>query len=356
MFELLLLLSALVSFFITRLSIKLSLRRGILDLPGPRSSHSEPVPRLGGVGIVCGVYLPLMGLWGLGFKTLGQQGLWSREVMIILVVAAGMGVTGFCDDMFRLSPPAKLALQLVWVLVGVGFGIRLQSIRTPFDGALVLGALAVPVTVLWLAGFANVYNFMDGINGLAAGTGITYSAFYFTFCWRQGDRGLAALCVVLAGSCLGFLVHNFPRAGTFMGDTGSLFLGTFFALLVVRSAQTSASSPPLPALILVCSVFLFDAGFTLLRRLKRRENIFQPHRTHLYQRLSQVGVTHVRITGLYSLLHVLMGLLALVYVQASGAFRAAILGLTLSVLALFAASVSRLERRAGKRDVTGKAE
>jgi UDP-N-acetylmuramyl pentapeptide phosphotransferase/UDP-N-acetylglucosamine-1-phosphate transferase len=133
-----------------------------------------------------------------------------------------------------------------------------------------------------------------------------------------------------------------------MGDTGSLLLGMVLALLVVRLAQKSTNAAWLIGLLLVCAVYLWDSGFTLLRRLRRGENIFQAHRSHLYQRLVQLGLSHARITGLYLLLHLLMGALGLAYVQCTNAMRAVILVFAGLTLAGFTMSVYWLERRAAR--------
>src|SRR6267378_3616239 len=113
------------------------------------------------------------------------------------------------------------------------------------------------VTMLWLTGFCNVFNFMDGINGLAGGTGVIYGMALFLLSLRHGGNSVTLFSLLLGGGCLGFAFLNFPRARTFMGDTGSLFLGFFFALLVVRLAQLGTS---VTALVLVVSVFVFDSG------------------------------------------------------------------------------------------------
>ena len=265
--------------------------------------------------------------------------------MVVLGCVAGMAATGLWDDLHTLRPATKLVMQLLWAALAVGFGMRVDSVSVPFTGVVMLGALSWIVTILWLPGFSNVYNFMDGINGLAAGTGMIYGGFFFLLARREGDTELMVLAILSAGSCLGFLVHNFPAARTFMGDIGSLSLGMLFALFVVRLAQRSPHASTFVALVLVCVVFLYDAAFTILRRIRRRENIFQAHRAHLYQRLAQTGLTHARITGLYLLLHGLVGVLALAYVAASDAIRAGILGLVVLILLVFTFGVSRAERR-----------
>lgn len=263
-------------------------------------------------------------------------------------MGAGIAATGLYDDLRGLSPPIKFLLQAFFALLVVAEGIRLESLSVPPWGPVALGVFSIPLTIVWLAGFSNIYNFMDGINGLAGGTGVVYGCFLFLFAWLQGNQEVSVVALLLAGSSLGFLFHNFPRARTFMGDTGSLFLGMLFALLVVQLAQRSATSASLTALLLVCSGYLYDTGFTVLRRLRHRENIFQAHRSHLYQRLFQAGFTHGKVTTLYLVLHTLVGVLALIYLEVSEAARLGILGLAFLVFLALTLGVGWRERRVAR--------
>jgi UDP-GlcNAc:undecaprenyl-phosphate GlcNAc-1-phosphate transferase len=295
-----------------------------------------------------GSCLPIAALWLLGRLGLIDDAVNTRDAVGVLLAGGGMAATGLCDDLYRLSPVTKFLMQLLITLLVIALGIRFESLAIPFWGSLTWGLFLIPLTLLWLTGFANIYNFMDGINGLAAGTGAVYACFFYLLGWRLGNQGLAAVAVILAGSCLGFLFHNFPQARTFMGDTGSLFLGVLFALLVVQNAQRSSDPGSLTALLLVCSVFLYDSIFTLLRRIRYGENIFRAHRSHLYQRLVQAGLSHGKVTGLYLLLHALMGFLALAYLSVSGTDRVWIPGFALLVFLVFTLGVCWFERRTAK--------
>ena len=342
------LLSVLIAYVVTKVSITFSLRRGVLDMPNLRSSHSQPVPRLGGIGILVALVLSLAAL-GL-MRRLAWVGypVFTRDASLMVLAGTGMAATGLYDDFHGMRPATKFLVQSVFAGIVVALGMRIESVAVLNWGPFALGVLAFPLTILWLTGFANIFNFMDGINGLAAVTGAAYSGFFFVFAWLQGTPELAATAVVVTGSCLGFLPHNLPRARTFMGDTGSLLLGIVLALLVVRLAQKSPNPASLIGLLLVCSVYLWDSGFTLLRRLRRGENIFQAHRSHLYQRLAQLGLSHASITGLYLLLHLLMGGLGLGYVRWANAMRAVILVFAGLTLMGFTMSVYWLERRAAR--------
>jgi hypothetical protein len=150
------------------------------------------------------------------------------------------------------------------------------------------------------------------------------------------------------GSCLGFLPDKLPNARTFVTDTGSLLLGTVLALLVVQMAQKSTDPASLMGLMLVCAVYLWDSGFALLRHLWRGENVFQGHRSHLYQRMAQLGLSHASITSLYLLLRLLMGFLGLAYVRCANDIRCVILVFAGLTLGGFTMSVYWLERRVAR--------
>lgn len=342
------LLSVGTAFLVTRLSIVLSHRRGVLDIPNPRSSHSQPVPRLGGVGILAATLISIAALATARATGWSDGSPFTRDTAVILLAGLGMAATGVYDDFRGLRPSLKFLMQLLiagWI---VGAGIRIESVSFLIWGPIALGFLAIPLTMLWLTGFANIFNFMDGINGISGVTAATYFAFFGVLAWEQGDPELVAAAVILMGSCLGFIPNNFPVARTFMGDTGSLFLGITLACFVARLAQLASDPATGVALLLICSVYLWDGTFTLLRRLRRGENIFQAHRTHLYQRLVQLGQSHARITVLYFALHVLMGCLSLAFLKCGLVWRAGILGFAALTLTAFTSFVYLLERRAAK--------
>jgi len=340
------LLTALAAFGLTRLSITLSFRIGALDIPNARSSHSQPMPRLGGLGIVGAVAIALGILAALERAGWLDYSPFSRKLLVMLVAGLGMAVAGLCDDLYPLRARVKFLMQFILACMVVGFGYRVEGVELAGWGPVTLGLAALPVTVLWLVGFSNLFNFMDGIDGMSTMSASVFFLFFSLFAWSVSAPELSVIALVFAGGCIGSLPHNFPVARTFMGDTGSLLLGMTIAIYVVLLAQESPAV--LIPLLLVCSAYLWDTGLTLLRRLRHGENIFAAHRTHLYQRLVQLGPSHARITGLYLLLHSIMGCLALAYYWSATVWRAAILGLAVLILVTFTLAVYRLEARAAK--------
>jgi UDP-N-acetylmuramyl pentapeptide phosphotransferase/UDP-N-acetylglucosamine-1-phosphate transferase len=190
--------------------------------------------------------------------------------------------------------------------------------------------LGIPLTFLWVVGLTNAYNFMDGIDGLAGGQAVVAGTTWLGLGLITGLPLVSLLGLFVAGSSLGFLVHNWSPARIFMGDVGSAFLGFTLAVIAVLG---SLESPELAyAGVLVVWPFIFDTSFTILRRLRRKENIFEAHRSHLYQRLVIAGYSHRSVALLYLCLAAIGSVSALLWVAnvAGGALLAAVIPLLLA--------------------------
>ncbi len=258
--------------------------RNLLDVPNERSSHTEPTPRVGGVGIVAGVAAGQLAGWALGEPALQHSTVIAAGALAIVALSVA-------DDLRSLSAVARLLAQgviagaVVWQAAPATAGV----------GAAMTG-VGWLVGAAWIVGLVNAYNFMDGIDGMAGGQAIVAAAGWAVVGFAAGDAGLVAATVAIGAACAGFLVFNRPPARVFMGDGGSAFLGFVFAVLPLGA--------PLPGWGLAAAAcfvwpFLFDTTFTLLRRLSRGENVLLAHRSHLYQRLTVTGLSHARVTSLY---------------------------------------------------------
>ena len=202
------------------------------------------------------------------------------------------------------------------------------------------GRLSTVLTVIWITALVNAYNFMDGIDGLAGGHAVISGVGWAIIGMLAGAQDVVAIGSLVAAAAAGFLVHNWPPAKVFMGDAGSSFLGFLFGAvaLLVRGEDTRA----VHWAVLLTWPLLFDTGFTLLRRIRRRENILLAHRSHLYQRLTATGMAHSQVSLLYSALAVL-GVFGAVAI-ASGWPRAvplSYIAITISGLVLWLFVVSR---------------
>jgi len=280
----------------TALVRRLARRHGVIDVPGHRSSHEVPTPRGGGVAIVVSAISGVTILWVFQVDTIGAPAL------AVLAGAAAMGVLGFWDDLKSLPASVRLAVQLAAALLFALFGARLDNLWLPFFGEHSLGWAAAPVTALAIAALTNFYNFMDGIDGLAGGQAVLFGGFFAAFAFAAGDPALGLACLGVAAAAGGFLIFNFPPASIFMGDSGSLFLGFFFAATAVALAAKPDPAPPFALCLLVMLTFVFDPAYTLIRRVLRGEKPHHAHRSHLYQRLNILGFRHLPITlGEYAL-------------------------------------------------------
>jgi Fuc2NAc and GlcNAc transferase len=200
-----------------------------------------------------------------------------------MVFALAMAALGLWDDVSSLSPLFRFLVQVAAAVLSLW-----TWLPTP-----VLWILAGAFWIVWML---NLYNFMDGIDGLAGGEAAVASCFFFlVFAWH-GESGWAVANLFVAAASMGFLVHNWPPARVFMGDSGSAFLGAFFGMQSVVAALTT----PVPFLVLVMPFanFILDTTFTLFRRVVRGEKWYQAHRTHFYQRMTNLGMSHAKVTGL----------------------------------------------------------
>lgn len=268
-------------------------QRGILDVPNERSSHNRVTPRGGGLVIVA----LTLGAWLIHAVANGSAPpLWWAAWAGALVVA----VTGWLDDIRHLSSTLRLSIHAVAALLGiVGAGVW-DSLAFPPLGSVPLGWLGYPLTVLWIVGLINAYNFMDGIDGLAGLQAVIAGGGWFILglLWEQNLTALLGLA--LACASLGFLCHNWHPARIFMGDVASGFLGYLFAILPLLSQGDQKQTATLLPGILLVWPFLFDTILTFLRRLKNGENVLAAHRSHLYQRLVIRGLSHPAVTLLYA--------------------------------------------------------
>jgi len=276
------LLVAWATIFLLRLAAP---RLGLLDLPNERSSHREPRPRGGGIGILAGA------LAGLGVEAARGATL-AGPATVVLAGIAVVAAVGVWDDVWKLPPWPRLLVQTAVAITAV---IALGAVpRLPLPAPLDvrLGIAAAPLTVLWLVGVTNFFNFMDGIDGLAGGQALVTLALAL---WVLGAGPGALLVLPFAGATAGFLVHNWPPARVFLGDVGSGALGFLLAALPLLAAP-SRRAPALLAIALSLAFFLLDPVHCLFRRWRRGAPLGAAHRERAYQRLA-LAYGHAKTTG-----------------------------------------------------------
>ena len=317
------LVAFLVAAVLTPLLATWARRRNLLDIPNERSSHRVATPRLGGVAIVLAL------LAGLSITSLGG----GVSPAIVVGAACALALVGLIDDVRPLPAVLRLVVQ-------IGISILVASSDTAALPVSIPPVVAIALVALWMTAATNGFNFMDGIDGIAGVQAIAAGVGWALIGWISGSDALLRLGVLGAAAPAGFLLHNWAPARVFMGDGGSAFLGFFFSALPLVAAEGRPELWGCAALLLW--PFLFDTAFTLLRRIRRGENILTPHRSHLYQRLTATGLGHARVATLYFAL-ALIGVAAAVAVltRQPVAGPASLLVLGAAALALWRYVVSR---------------
>lgn len=283
---LLIIVGFLAAFSLTGYMRQYALKKNIIDNPNERSSHSVPTPRGGGVAVVIS-YL-------LGVVLLIYLGDISQHVGITLTLAGFViALLGFLDDHGHINALVRLAIHFL-VAIGVVVSLGGFSDVVLFNGSIQLGWFANIIAVLFLVWLLNLYNFMDGINGIASIEAITVTmsmgGIYFLLTSELSSQPL----FLLAACATGFLLWNFPKARIFMGDACSGFLGLILGILALIALKQDVA---LFCAWLIClGVFIVDATFTLVRRVINRHKMYDAHRSHAYQYASRKYNSHTVVT------------------------------------------------------------
>lgn len=277
--------SAFISWFVVKQLITALTRRNIIDTPNERTLHSGGVPRGGGLAIVACLMTSIIVLGILS----ARYAMFSALFISVLAWSS----LSWLDDQFDLSPNRRWYVQcFLAVLSVVAFG-AVETVQINAELVLPLSLFGFVLSVIGVLWLTNLYNFMDGMDGLAASQTIIASSTLAFWFWHYGDQTLAISCLVLSSASYGFLLWNWHPAKIFMGDVGSISIGAFLATLLLIGV--SRYDLPVISFILLLSVFIVDASVTILRRLLKREKIWLPHRSHYYQRLANLGFSHSKI-------------------------------------------------------------
>jgi UDP-GlcNAc:undecaprenyl-phosphate GlcNAc-1-phosphate transferase len=313
-----------VGFLLQPMVLRLMTAAAVLDTPSERSSHTTPTPRGGGVAIAVAVTVAL------------GPDRWAWTILLPLLL---FGTIGLIEDLRGVAIPARLVSQ---VLAGAATGLVLVR-HEPSTAATVLLVL---VTAVWLTAYANAFNFMDGINGISVAHAILAGTVYAALGGLYNLPLLAAGGTVVAAASLTFLPWNAGRARIFLGDVGAYGLG---GLLGTLAAYGMLHGVPAEAAIAPLALYLADTGWTLTRRACRGETLYHPHRTHAYQRLTDVGWSHQRVTVATTTFSTVVCVCAIT-ASLSGVVRRTTLDvLSIVILAVYLAAPSLLTTRLHRR-------
>ena len=316
----------LVSFAATPLVKRFAVHVNAIDDPeDPRRIHKEPIPRLGGLAIFVGFIIAVV-----LFADIDRQ---LRGIIFGAVIIIAIGVI---DDIFQIRAVVKLVFQILAALVAVYHGVLVGIFANPIVFSetqfVDLGYLAIPITVIWIVAITNSVNFIDGLDGLAVGVSAISSVVMLVIALIVAELNVAIVLAALAGSCIGFLPHNFNPAKIFMGDTGALLLGYVLATVSIIGLFKFYAVVSLAVPLLVLAIPLFDTSFAFFRRLLKGQNPMKADRGHLHHRLLDMGMSQKQAVVFMYAVSGLLGLIAVV-ITALHENRALILILPLLVVA-----------------------
>jgi UDP-GlcNAc:undecaprenyl-phosphate/decaprenyl-phosphate GlcNAc-1-phosphate transferase len=258
---------------------------GVVDEPGEtRRVHTHPVPRLGGIALLLGIFVPALAFLELDGPYRG-----------ILLGAAIATTVGAIDDFRGLPWWGKLGGQVAAGAVAVGFGVTVDRFTFPGFGSQELPEWAAgAATIVWVVAIMNMVNFLDGMDGLAAGVCAIAGSTFAIIGLSLGAPDAALLSAIVAGACFGFLHHNFYPARIFMGDSGALLLGFLLATLAIEGLVKTAALATLVLPLLVLAIPIVDTSFVVAKRLKYRQPLYEADRTHLHHRFMNIGFSQKR--------------------------------------------------------------
>ena len=286
------------AFLFTGASAWFARRAGMLDVPGERHSHTATTPRGGGLGIVISLFLATF-----IFPTpVGLPDFWA---ICLLPGFLALALVGFLDDRKSLSVVFRLFVQLAASLYLLACVWHSGQINPAWlELSWFWGICLWLVLVLFLVWMTNLYNFMDGSNGMAAMQALFVGVVLTALFYQAGDVQAALLAASLAAANLGFLPWNLGQARVFMGDVGSISLGFMIAGLLFSGVIREDF--PFSVAWLVMLVFVCNSSLTLMTRVIRRERWYTPHKQHIYQQLIANGWSHARVMWLYQLINILL--------------------------------------------------
>ena len=261
----------------------LSVRASLVDRPGGRKVHVKAVPRLGGIGMFVG-FAAALALEVAGGSAGWWPAMFGRPDLPLMGTLAGcvlIFIVGLIDDLKGLSPGVKFGGQLIAAALPIAAGLHIQHVP--------LGVFTYPVTAIWIVGFANVFNLIDGIDGLAAGVAAIAAASFLLIAMDMNTLVAGVLAASLIGACVGFLRYNFNPASIIMGDSGALLIGYILGCTALLGVMKSAATLTLVAPLIVIGVPVFDTGSAIIRRWRSGRPIHEADNGHIHHRLLNLG-------------------------------------------------------------------
>lgn len=337
------LLGLVTAFVVTPFSMRIAKKYGAIDVPNDRRVNKKPMPRLGGIAVIAGFFVSTIYLL-ISMSIEGKLVLFEEDMLWLKLVGffVGiiiLGITCFIDDTKGIHSLTKLVVQIVAALIVVACGIRIENFEIPFlNGQAELNiVLSYIITVCWIVGVTNAINLIDGLDGLSSGISLISCISLLIIFTLNGSPLIAiVLITALGGAISGFLPYNFNPAKTFIGDTGSNFLGFSLAVISILGVAKTYTALVLIAPIIVLALPLFDTLFAIFRRIKNGKSlkaVFKADKGHLHHRLMQKGYTQKQAVFILYGITATFGMFAVVLLD-SGVWKA--LSFAILVIAILA--------------------
>lgn len=331
------LLALVVALLATPVVRQIAIRLGVVDLAGvtSRKIHATSIPRMGGAAVVLAFLAPLLGLLCVDSDVGNIFASQRNQVAGLFLGSVAICALGIIDDTIGVRASRKLLVQLAIAVTVYLLGFRIERIALPFDNALELGVMSVPVTIVWITGLINAMNLIDGLDGLAAGVAFFATLTTFVIAVLNGNILMMLFMATLGGALLGFLFYNFNPAKIFLGDTGSMFLGFIISVTTVQTSTKSAATVALLTPIIALGIPIADTLLAMVRRTLRGRPMFRADREHIHHRLIALGLSHRNAVLVIYGVSLALGAFALAVAFNNSVVQGVALGSTVLVLAVF---------------------
>lgn len=325
------LLAFITAFVITPHTMRIAKKVGAIDVPNDRRVNKKPMPRLGGLAVIAGffvstIYLLIMMNFESSIDLFGVENYWIKLIGFFIGIGI-LGITCYIDDVKGIPSLVKLAAQIMAAIVVVVSGIRIENFTLPFtDSKIIINEVfSYILTVGWIVGITNAINLIDGLDGLSSGVCLISCLSLLIIFSLNGSPILATVLITaLAGSIVGFLPFNFSPAKTFIGDTGSNFMGFSLSIISILGVAKTYTAIVIIAPIIVLALPIFDTLFAIVRRIikgKSIKAILKPDKGHLHHRLMQKGYTQKQAVLIMYGITAILGMFAIILLE-SGIWKA----------------------------------
>ena len=316
------LLAFITTFVVTPHTMRLAKKVGAIDIPNDRRVNKKPMPRLGGLAVISGFVVSIIYLF-ITTSLEGKLNLFGEENYFVKMLgfffgALVLGVVCYIDDVKGVPSFVKLTAQIIASIIVVACGIKIENISIPFtEGKIIMGDIfSYILTVCWIVGITNAINLIDGLDGLSSGvTLISCLSLLMVFALNGSPLIAIVLITALAGALVGFLPFNFSPAKTFIGDTGSNFMGFALAIISILGVAKTYTALVLIAPIIILAMPIFDTLFAIFRRLIKGKSIkavFKPDKGHLHHKLMAKGYTQKQAVLIMYGITAILGMFAVI--------------------------------------------